>query len=291
MLNDPNGDANAYRIMPNYGTVQMFGHQGFQNYHGWQSLLARQRGRVNFTLAYTFSKNLGIRGASVGDGGTGNTDIGTTQLDTRSTNYAVLLTDRTHVINLAYSVRLPDVQAGGLGQALFGGWQVSGVSTFVSGASLTGNDPNLGAQGTNASGATINGAWISGSADVAAFPVILCNPNEGVPSGYFLNPACYGAPSPGQNGQYVSPTIRGPWYQNHNLSLFKNFNLDGDGKHKLQFRVEAYNFLNHPLTLIDINNNVTARFTNGVIDPNFGRTPTDNKFGRRIVQLALRYSF
>ena len=289
MLNDPNGDANAYRILQSYGTVQAFGHGAYQNYHGWQTLLARQRGNVNFTLAYTFSKNLGMRGSSVGDGGTGgNPDIASTQIDLRSAAYGVILTDRTHVINLGYSIRLPDVKSGGLGQALFGGWQFSGVTTFVSGAALTAQDPNLNIQGTNANGRTINGANISGSADVAAFPVILCDPNEDVPSGYFLNPACYGAPSPGANGSYVSPTIRGPWYQNHNLSLFKNF---GGAKHKVQFRVEAYNFLNHPLTLLDLNNNLTARYTDGVLDTNFGKTPTDNKFGRRIVQLALRYSF
>ena len=34
----------------------------YQNYHGLQLLLARQRGHFNFTLAYTFSKALGIRG-------------------------------------------------------------------------------------------------------------------------------------------------------------------------------------------------------------------------------------
>jgi hypothetical protein len=290
MLNNPNGDANAYRILQSYGTLQAFGHTAYQNYHGWQTLLARQRGRVNFTLAYTFSKNLGMRGSSVGDGGTGgNPDISSTQIDLRNAAYGVILTDRTHVINIGYSVRLPDVKAGGLMQAVFGGWQVSGVTTFVSGASLTAQDPNLNTQGTTAKGTTINGPNISGSADVGAFPVIVCDPNEGVPSGYFLNPACYGAPSPGQNGNYVSPTIRGPWYQNHNLSLFKNFSLGGE--HKLQFRMEAYNFLNHPLTLLDLNNNVAARFTNGVLDPNFGKIPTDNKFGRRIVQLALRYSF
>ena len=143
--------------------------------------------------------------------------------------------------------------------------------------------------GTNANGVTLNGANISGSADVGAFPLITCDPNKDVPSGYFLNPACYGAPSPGQNGAFVSPTVRGPWYQNHNLSLFKNFSLGGP--HKLQFRVEAYNFLNHPNPLLDLNNNITARYTNGVIDPNFGKEPTDNKFGRRIVQLAFKFYF
>ena len=100
---------------------------------------------------------------------------------------SVILTDRTHVINLGYSIRLPDVKSGGMTQALLGGWQVSGVTTFVSGAALTAQDPNLNIQGTDRNGTTLNGANISGSADVGAFPVILCDPNEGVPSGYYLN--------------------------------------------------------------------------------------------------------
>jgi hypothetical protein len=290
MLSNPNGDANAYRILQSYGQLQAFGHDAYQNYHGWQTLIARQRGRTNFTLAYTYSKNLGMRGSSVGDGGTGGTpDISTTQLDLRDAAYGVLLSDRTHVINISYSIQLPDVKSGGVMQAVFGGWQLSGVTTYVSGAALSAQDPNFNIQGTNAAGVTLNGPNISGSADVGAFPVITCDPTQGIPSGYFLNPKCYSAPSPGANGNYVSPTVRGPWYSNHNLSLFKNFSLGGP--HKLQFRMEAYNFLNHPNTLLDFNNNVTARYTNGVIDPNFGKTPTDNKFGRRIVQLALRYSF
>ena len=42
------------------------------------------------------------------------------------------------------------------------------------------------------------------------------------------------------------PYMKGQPYFNHDLSLFKNFRV-GDGRRKLQFRVSAYNFLNHPI--------------------------------------------
>ena len=48
------------RPLPQYGDFQIFRHSSFQNYHAFQSLLSRQRGRFNFTVAYTWSKALGI---------------------------------------------------------------------------------------------------------------------------------------------------------------------------------------------------------------------------------------
>ena len=41
------------------------------------------------------------------------------------------------------------------------------------------------------------------------------------------------------------PYIKGPAFFNNDLSLFKNFQLS-EAK-KIQFRVSAFNFLNHPL--------------------------------------------
>ena len=62
MLNDPTGNNDAYRPLSAYGNLNVYQHSVFQNYHGLQTLLARQRGDFNYTLAYTFSKALGIRG-------------------------------------------------------------------------------------------------------------------------------------------------------------------------------------------------------------------------------------
>jgi len=68
----------------------------------------------------------------------------------------------------------------------------------------------------------------------------------------------------------------------------------GDGGKKLQLRISAYNFLNHPIAYPDPVTNLTLGFANGQLDdPNgdFGKKPQDTKYGRRIAQLALRFIF
>jgi hypothetical protein len=62
----------------------------------------------------------------------------------------------------------------------------------------------------------------------------------------------------------------------------------GESK-KLQFRANAYNFLNHPLYSFN-GNNLTLGFTNGVLStPNFGYAY--EKQGNRVVQLAVKFMF
>ena len=50
--------------------------------------------------------------------------------------YGVLGYDRTHVFNIGYSWLLPDVENSALINAFLGGWQLTGVSTYISGAPL-----------------------------------------------------------------------------------------------------------------------------------------------------------
>ena len=126
--------------------------------------------------------------------------------------------------------------------------------------------------------------------DVPTMPVLTCDPRDNVPDGYLFNPACFALPELGTNGNYNMPYMKAQPYKNVDLSLFKNFDLGGD--RKLQLRFNAYNAFNHPIAYPDPGTNLTLRFTNGVMsDPNFGKLPEDNKFGRRIVQLALRFTF
>lgn len=66
------------------------------------------------------------------------------------------------------------------------------------------------------------------------------------------------------------------------------------GGRKLRLRVSACNFLNHPIRFPSDTDNLTLRLPDRVRDDpngNFGRLPEDNKYGRRIVQLALRFMF
>ena len=76
---------------------------------------------------------------------------------------------------------------------------------------------------------------------------------------------------------------------NWDLGLFKNFQITESKK--LQFRINGYNFLNHPLWSFN-GSNLNLGFdpsTGKLNTPNFG-TVTD-KQGRRIVQLAVKFVF
>jgi hypothetical protein len=288
MLNDPDGDENAYRPLSSYGDLNVYQHSLTSQYHGLQALLARQRGSFNYTLAYTFSKVVGYRG--VEGGGPGLSEYIHTPY--RNYNYGVLNYDRTHVATASFSWLLPEPKSEGAAKVILGGWQIAGVLSYVDGAPLpyieAGNNFNL--TGTGPGGYNFNASRIAGSPDSSSQPKLTCNPAENVPSGYLINPACFAAPAPGDNGSFNMPYMKAQSYYNSDLSLFKNFNLGGD--RKLQLRISTYNTFNHPLAAPDVARNLTLQFNNGVLsNPDFGKLPQDNKFGRRIVQLAVRFTF
>jgi hypothetical protein len=286
MLNDPTGDPNDYRPMPQYGDLPVTRHRHYQNYHALQSMLSRQGTRFSFTTAYTWSKALGILG-----GGQGST----TQPpgDIRDSAYGVLGYDRRHVLNVGYSWLLPEIEGRPVLNAVAGGWQITGVSTWISGAplqplALTG--VNFGLAGTLAGGTTISNQVITGSPSIAAMPVFTCDPREGTTGDQIFNPSCFGVPSPGQNGNYIFPDLRGPSYMNHDLGVFKNFQLPNN--RKFQFRASFTNVFNHPQRFVDDNQNLKLEYTNGVLsNAQFGVLPRDRKYGRRIVQLAWKFYF
>jgi hypothetical protein len=277
----------SFRPYNQYGDLQVYRHDMYANYHGLQALVSRQRGKFNFTAAYTFSKVLGIRTGDPNGARTGSEYI----WDVRSHNYGVMGQDRTHVASGSASWLLPEIKDNGLLNAILGNWQIAGVATYVSGAPIFGANGNFGISGTNADGVTINSQNITGSNQVNPQPVITCDPTANVASGYLFNPACFAAPTPGNNGSYIMPYMKTQAYTNLDLSLFKNFPIGSKGQ-RLQLRISGFNVMNHPIEFPDPNNNLTLHFTNGVQDnAGFGKLPTDNKFGRRIVQLALRYTF
>jgi hypothetical protein len=288
MYNDPNsGNEQLYRPLSAYGDLNVFRHNMYSNYHSLQALLSRQRGAFNFTASYTFSKLLGIRTSQVGQAGTSEYI-----LDPRKYSYGILGQDRTHVASLAFSWLLKEFKDNKTMDLFLGGWQIAGVASYVSAPPLQASSTsNFSIQGTNAEGVQIDGLHIMGSTDVNAYPVLTCNPAKDVPDGYMFNPSCFAAPSVGQNGNYVMPYIKGNSYKGLDLSLYKNFAIGSKGQ-KIQLRLSGYNVLNHPTWYPDSGQNLTLNYSNGVqTNANFGKINEDNKFGRRIVQVALRFVF
>lgn len=286
MLSDPGGDPNLYRPLSQYGDLPVTRHTHYQNYNALQALLSRQGRRLSFTSAYTWSKALGIRG-----GGQGST----TQPpgDIRNSAYGVLGYDRRHVLNIGYSWLLPDVEGNHLLHAIAGGWQFTGVSTWISGAPLqplASTGVNFGLGGTLADGTAISNQAITGSPSIAAMPVLTCDPMKGATGDQLFNPNCFALPSPGNNGSYIMPDLRGPAYMNHDFGLFKNFVFNDT--RKFQFRASFTNVFNHPQRFLDDNANLKLDYLNGVMrNADFGVLPQNRKYGRRIVQLAFKLYF
>jgi hypothetical protein len=289
MINDPTGDPNNYRPYREFGSsLPVSRHAHYQNYNALQMLLSRASSKFSYTASYTWSKALGIRGGGQG---------ATTQPagDIRDSAYGILGYDRAHVLNIGYSYLFPTLDdAAPFKKALLGGWQFTGVSTYISGAPLqplAATGVNFGIAGTTAGGADLGGgAAISGSPDIAVMPVLTCDPREGVSGDQVLNPSCFALPTPGSNGNYIFPDLRGPAYTNHDFAVFKNFPMGGS--RKFQFRASFTNVFNHPQRFFDDNTNLKLQFNNGQLDnANFGVLPRDNKFGRRIVQLAFKMYF
>lgn len=288
-LGQTNQDFNAYRPFVNYQAITQREHVLSQNYNSLQVLLARQTGRLTYSAAYTFGKNLGYRGDAQGPV--------VSQFKIRERNYGVLAYDRTHVFNLAYSWLVPDVVKGNaFGKALINGWQISGITIFQSGINLGANTTNFSLSGTGAGGFSLGQANITGTDSVQIMPLLTCHPGENLAKGQYINGNCFAAPGPGRNGVFQFPYVRGPMFQNHDLSLFKNFQIGPNENHKLQLRFSGYNFLNHPLdTFVNNDPRLQLSFNNGVLtrsgqpDRDFGFTNT--KFGRRIVQFAIKFMF
>jgi hypothetical protein len=78
------------------------------------------------------------------------------------------------------------------------------------------------------------------------------------------------------------------------LSLFKNFTITESKR--VQFRVQAYNFLNHPLWSFPTGSNLTLQFQQDPVtqkitqtNSNFGKA-TD-KQGARVMEFAVKFFF
>jgi hypothetical protein len=85
-----------------------------------------------------------------------------------------------------------------------------------------------------------------------------------------------------------SNTIYGPGYYTINMSLFKNFTTFRD--QYLQFRVDAFNLLNHPTLNNPNNNGNSSNSSSGgqIYGPNFFQSNTPDA---RFMQVSLKYAF
>jgi hypothetical protein len=284
-VNDANVD--PYRPLRGFQDVNIITHGLYQDYNSMQVTWNRTSGRYNVLVNYTWGKTMGI----VNNGDQFNL----------SNNYGVMPFDRRHVFNAAYSVELGNPVKGNkvLG-GVTNGWQISGITQLQSGQNIAAiqnyfsNDVTINSAYTiNVNGIAVqpNSRSVNGTPNLAWRPLWTCNPGDNLGDKQYVNGSCLGLPTgSGQNGPNVGPPVYGPSFFNSDLGMFKNFQM-GETR-KLQFRFNAYNFLNHPLwSFIGGSANLKPSFDaqGRMNNPVFGQTT--EKQGRRIIQLALKYYF
>jgi hypothetical protein len=307
---------NRFRPYPNVGTINLPVYGGVSDYKSMQATLSRQSGDFTYLIAYTLSQ---AKGTVAND---------FAQLDPfpnwEQRDYGILTTDRTHIVNLSWSWRLPSPVKSGIGKYILNDWNLSGISTWSSGqpyrpffeGDIGGDQAERAWYGTQ----DFQGGGINSTPGGIA-PTYSCNPNLGAgnpaPGEKVWDVSCIGIPAFGQTGPNYPPnTIRTPARMFHDLTVFKDFPLGG--ARRLQVRLGAFNLFNqaYPDMInsqdIDfhLNTSCNVRVTgvpNGaggtadVCDPTGGYSFTANtlanygkiitKRGHRTIEVAVRFFF
>jgi len=150
--------------------------------------------------------------------------------------------------------------------ALAGGWQVGGISTWRSGFHI---NPSA---GVNRANTNIN----TDRPDATGQPVSLDTPT----TDRWFNTAAFALQPIYQFGNAARNSVPGPAGFMLDSNVQKSFRVFKEG-HEIQFRWESYNLLNHPVWGFP-NANLSS--------PSFGRI-TSTAVSMRQMQFALKYAF
>jgi outer membrane receptor protein involved in Fe transport len=272
------------------GNVNSFQPYGDTVYDGLQTQLRVRKANVQGGLSYTLSKTTNYADNGGGNAaGAGGPRI--QYLPEKERNRGLAGYDRTHNFQAFWAWDLPFGKGErwateGWTGALFGGWQLNGVVSIMSGT------PIYIVQNT---GFNLNAAGSAQVPDrltdnVATFPdhQVGRPPAGANPNDYqYFDRSAYQAVNipagqPQRFGNSPRNDLRGPGFWNVDLGLFRSFDLPRSVN--VQLRFEALNAFNHP-NFANPGNNISDAGTFGFI------TQTTGNYGERNIRLGVRVSF
>jgi hypothetical protein len=227
---------NFLRPIRGYAGITYLEDAWTSNYNSMQTQLNKRFGRgLKFGGSWTWSKAMNY----------GDSDSATLNpfINPRVRNYGKAGYDRTHNVAVNYIYKIPRAFAkwnNGFSRATFDGWQVSGITSLISGApmgftySLAGTSDITGASG--------------GGVDTRV--ILTSNPNlsRGDRSKYRAFDTDAVKPPLTSNfgiGNAPKDAFRGPGRNKWNISLYKNIPFGKSESKRAQFRLETYNTFNH----------------------------------------------
>ena len=258
---------NFFRPYQGYGTITPYEMTATSSYNALQTSLSRRFARgLQFGVSYTFSKVLGSTAVS-------------SYFPTKAWNYGPLGHDRTQVFVANYMYEVPKIGSRtGFKPAgwILDNWQVSGITSFVTGAPFT---PGF---------STTDGADLTGSAEGARITMVGDPRLDKSQRNFYqnFNTAAFARTPLRSFGNAGVGILRGPGVNNFDMALAKRFPLWSDQRF-FQFRTEFFNAFNHTqFSGLD----TTARFNPAgqQVNPTFGsftsaRSPRIIQFSARVV--------
>ncbi len=282
---------------PKYGSVGMGKSLSNSNYNG-MVVTGRYQGRrgVFLQTSYTLGKSIDNNSAFFGSNSTAGapSDNLNLRLERGPSNF-----DVRHRFVTVYVIELP-IGPGhrllgwnnGINRQIFGGWQISGITTAMTGAPFTVISSTI----TDFSGFNqfLDRPDLAGTGKL---PTNYQDPDRAFDRTYFVSGPTGGAIAPtGRLGTSGRNQYYGPALANWDFALAKHFPLPLSEQTRLEFRADFFNLWNH------------TNFSNPQRDQsnaNFGRitqtvgsavatavgTTAGPMGGPRLIQLALRLQF
>jgi hypothetical protein len=251
---------------PEFGRIQVVNNSGEGSYHGLSvKVQRRHRNGLSYLLGYTFAKAIDTASAIRNHGG--DTLFPQNSYDLEAEK-ALASFHVSHRFVGSFLYELPfGSEEGGLVDALFGGWQVSGIVSAQSGFPITvfaGRDQSNTGAGFDRPDAT------------GEDPVLPSG--ERTPERWF-NTGAFVLQEFGNFGNVGRNTLIGPGLFLLDLSLIKNIHFKSG--QTLQLRAEAFNATNHPNW---------ANPNTSLVSTNFGRI-TGTRTNMRELQFGVKFLF
>jgi hypothetical protein len=247
---------------PSFGTINLYQSGGKEWYNSLQVKMERRFSHgLTYLFSYVFARDISLYGSET-------TAVPTLYAPPRY-DEGISPNERRHILTVSGIYEIPFGRGQRFGTSIpralnyiVGGWQLSGIYTFTSGAPLT---------------LVVGGATLGNG--VNARPNVVGDPHLLHPSAaLWFNPAAFTAPPAHMFGNSAPGVISAPAAHELDTGLFKNFYVT-EQKY-LQFRWEMFNALNEvnlgtPVTTIGL-------ATTGLISS--AGTP-------RQMQMALKFVF
>ncbi len=284
---------NYIRPYQGYGDINLQGMGADSNYNALQVSLNRRLSEgLQLGVAYTWSKALGTAGAT-GDS--------VNPIDMGKANYSLLTMDRRHMLVVNYIYDVPKLAKNNfldnpVGRAVFNNWQISGITSFISG------QPDTMSYGL--SGISNLNRMTTGSDTWGPRIVVKGNPTLDKGSqkwDAFINTSVFAPAAVGSMGmESAQRIVTRPGVNNWDISAFKNFPFTSEVSRYLQLRVELFNAWNHT-QFSDFNRSATFNPTTGALTNlpsslgggggTYGFGAVNAARNPRIIQLAAKFYF